>query len=401
MSRPAGWHETQVADAFDVELGKALNSGARRQPQWPYLANQNVQWGEVVLDEVRTMHFSEGERRKYRLEEGDILVTEGGEIGRTAIWRSPLAECYFQNAVHRLRADLSVVYPEYMSHLMRHEVAAGSFRGLAGQTSIAHLPKSYLETWEFPLPPLEEQRRIAEVLDTVDDAIRSTERLIAKFRTVYLGLAEALLADIEQSPVPLSGHLAAIEAGWSPSCLPESPSPGRWGVLKVSAVTSGRFDETESKALPIRLAPRTHLEVMPGDVLMSRANGVPNLVGVTCQVQTLPTRRLMLSDKTLRLTPRGSVTRRFLNVALSCRQSRRQILRRLGGSTGQGNISQKEIRSLRIAIPPRAKQDSILDTLSSVGGQVLIEERALSKLRLAQAGLRSDLLSGRIRTVAT
>jgi type I restriction enzyme S subunit len=129
----------------------------------------------------------------------------------------------------------------------------------------------------------------------------------------------------ESTQVPLGSLLERIESGWSPECEPQAPGAGEWGVIRVSAVTAGFFDPTQAKRLPVQFAPRPSLEIRPEDLLMARANGASSLVGVTCIVDAAP-ERLLLSDKVLRLVPRPDVADpRFLNLALSSINVRRQV----------------------------------------------------------------------------
>ncbi|MGM8888407.1 restriction endonuclease subunit S, partial [Psychrobacter sp. 1U2] len=107
---PKGWALLTVGDIFDVQLGKMLNKAAKeKQPQLHYLGNSNVRWGEFELSELNSMYFSEREINKYKLEFNDILVCEGGEVGRCAIWERHNSQILYQKALHRLRVKGEVV----------------------------------------------------------------------------------------------------------------------------------------------------------------------------------------------------------------------------------------------------------------------------------------------------
>jgi type I restriction enzyme, S subunit len=81
-------------------------------PQF-YLANVNVRWGQFDLSDLRTMDFSDADRREFDLRDGDVLVCEGGEVGRCAIWKEQIKDIYFQKALHRVRVDRTRMTPEY------------------------------------------------------------------------------------------------------------------------------------------------------------------------------------------------------------------------------------------------------------------------------------------------
>ncbi|MFD7970043.1 restriction endonuclease subunit S domain-containing protein [Streptomyces clavifer] len=206
---------------------------------------------------------------------------------------------------------------------------------------------------------------------------------------------EVNLSGPEQSysSVPLGALLGRIESGWSPSCDSIPPAADEWGVLKVSAVSSGRFAESEAKRLPEGLAARPDLEVRPGDVLLTRANGVRSLVGVACYVSATRT-GLMLSDKTLRVVPKTSMDSAYLAVLLSSQSVRRQIGSLLNGGTGQNNISQADVRGLQVPDVPLDEQRRIVAVHAAFERRIGALVRELGKFDALRRGLRDDCLSG-------
>lgn len=197
------WPRVPLGEVFDVQLGKMLGAGSDHGDQFQYLANRNVQWGRIVIDQLGTMNFSAAERQRYRLRSGDLLVCEGGEVGRAALWSEELPECYFQNALHRLRAT-GRADPRFMRYYFEFAAMAGSFRALTGQTSIGHLTRANLVRWNVRLPPSEEQRRIADILDIMDETVQATERVIRKLEQIR----EGLLLDLLDMYFPGDGPLA-------------------------------------------------------------------------------------------------------------------------------------------------------------------------------------------------
>ena len=100
---PEDWETSSVGDEFTIQLGKMLDSERNIGVRKPYLGNRAVQWDQVDISDLSTVPMTQGDLKKFRLKKGDILVCEGGEVGRAAIWNSPLSECYYQKALHRLR----------------------------------------------------------------------------------------------------------------------------------------------------------------------------------------------------------------------------------------------------------------------------------------------------------
>ena len=179
-------------------LDAAKNTGVSK----PYIGNRSVQWGRIDMTGVDTVAMTSGDLRRFRLRSSDLLVCEGGEIGRAAIWDEPVRECYFQKALHRLRPARGYddVYP-MMSMLLLWK-STGYLTDHVTQPSIAHLPKDKFEIVPLPVPTAAEQRAIAAVLSDVDELIGSLEALIAKKRTIKQGMTQQLLSGSIRLPIP-------------------------------------------------------------------------------------------------------------------------------------------------------------------------------------------------------
>lgn len=394
---------TEVRNVGDVRMGKQLSPASRDAPgQFPYLRVANVHLGRIDYADVNTMGFTGAERETYGLKPGDILLNEGQSlelVGRSAIYDGAEGKFCFQNTLIRFRPGADVL-PAYAQVVFERWLATGVFAAIAKQTtSIAHLGGDRFGALLFPLIPVAAQRRIVEVIDSFTELKRGTEASIAKLRsTRQAALMSAIESEIpsgEERAVSLSSLLERIEAGWSPACEAVPPGPDEWGVIRVSAVTSGYFSPNESKRLPHGLSPRMDLEVRPGDLLMARANGARSLVGVVCLVGRTRA-KLMLSDKTLRLIPNEERSNAdYLFTILSGEAVRAQVEALLSGSTGQGNISQTAVRRLLVPNVPRAGQRKVVALARSFDEQISSELEELAKLHRISQGLADDLLSGR------
>jgi type I restriction enzyme, S subunit len=153
---PLGWVVQSLDQVWDSQLGKMLSPKARigGSPR-PYLRNANVQWGRVDLRDLSEMSFQDGDYERYGLRPGDILICEGGEVGRTAIWKGELPQCYYQKALHRLRQRGQPMNPEFFSYHMMHAfLIRNSYGEVDTVTTIAHLPGVKLKTLPLPFRPL-------------------------------------------------------------------------------------------------------------------------------------------------------------------------------------------------------------------------------------------------------
>jgi type I restriction enzyme, S subunit len=162
------WKWQRVDSLFDLQLGKMSSKKAREgSEQTPYIKNNNVLWDNFVLDILPTMSFSATERQKFSLIPGDLLVCEGGEIGRTAIWKDVGLEIVYQKALHRLRPLDDRVSPGFFLHYLRYCAFSGTLDKIATGTTILHLPQERLATLRLPFPGIREQQSIAGSFDEV------------------------------------------------------------------------------------------------------------------------------------------------------------------------------------------------------------------------------------------
>jgi len=191
---PESWNIEPIAKLFKMELGKMLNKSAKcgKYPK-PYLGNKNVQWDWIDISDLETMDFSPKEQRHFRLKKDDILICEGGEVGRAALWKNELTECYFQKAIHRLTPKDQRIIPEFMIYYMRFVTSNGLLLNLTSQTSIAHLTQEKLAELPVCFPKPDEMRQIITLLGTQTSLIETEQAQLVKFHKLKTGLMQDLL----------------------------------------------------------------------------------------------------------------------------------------------------------------------------------------------------------------
>ena len=180
---PAHWDIAPVYARCEVALGKMLD--AKRvtgESSGKYLRNIDVQWDAVNTESLPEMDFPRSERARYRLRRGDLLVCEGGEVGRTAIWGGELDECFYQKAIHRVRPGSDREIPRFLYFLMHAMAKRGVFTAGGNPNTIDHLTAVQLRHYRAPFPAANEQRAIADLLDRetakIDALVARKERLI-------------------------------------------------------------------------------------------------------------------------------------------------------------------------------------------------------------------------------
>ena len=186
------WEDSTVGREFDVALGKMLDSDKNTGITKPYIGNRAVQWGRIDTAELRTVRLSRGDMERYRLEKGDLLVCEGGEVGRAAVWNSPLDECYYQKALHRLRSRRGM-NSQFMAATLELWARQGALENYVTQTSIAHLPRERFIGVPLRVPPIPEQTAIATVLSDMDAELVALEERRDKTRALKQAMMQELL----------------------------------------------------------------------------------------------------------------------------------------------------------------------------------------------------------------
>ena len=160
---PDSWEWVRLGELFQHNTGKALNASNRTGQLKQYITTSNLYWDRFELDNLKEMHFSESEVEKCTVIKGDLLVCEGGDIGRAAIWLYDYPMC-IQNHIHRLRAYLPLCtrFFYYLFDLYKHAGWIGG-KGIG----IQGLSSNAIHSLLFPFPPLAEQYRIADAIDTM------------------------------------------------------------------------------------------------------------------------------------------------------------------------------------------------------------------------------------------
>lgn len=163
---PEHWAATHVKVGYDVQLGKMLSPRPSRASdvKMPYLRAANVQWNGVDTGDVKEMWFSHSELRDFEIEDGDLLVCEGGDVGRAAIWDGSISPCFIQNSLHRTRPHEGFSN-RFLYYWLFFAKELGIIDLLCSKATISHFTKEKYRGLELLAPPLDEQESISRQLD--------------------------------------------------------------------------------------------------------------------------------------------------------------------------------------------------------------------------------------------
>lgn len=296
---------------------------------------------------------------KLLFKTGDII------FGRRRAYQRKLGIAEFDGvcSAHAivLRARPEVVLPEFLPFFMQSDL----FMNRAIEISVGSLSPTInwttLAQQEFALPPLEEQRRIAEVLRAVEEVVISWNETSVRLETLIATVREYILCDENLPRAKLKTCVHSITAGKSVLGIGRPANDHEFGVLKVSAVGSEGFVVSENKVLINADDFIPGLSVHPHDLLITRAN-TRELVGRVCIVPRSYS-NLMLSDKTLRLEVREIIgDKKYLFQVLQSNEARLQIEAVASGTGGaMKNISQVQIMNLTIPLPDIEIQNELAE----------------------------------------
>lgn len=160
---PDNWEWCSLLNVAKVELGKTLDSAKNTGNYYPYLRSVNVRWNKVDLSDLKEMRFEPEELKRYTVKCNDLLICEGGDVGRSCVWTDD-KEILYQNALHRVRF-YGECNPFYFMYYMMYYESRGIIKALCKGVTIKHLTGNLLSLTPFALPPLKEQNRIVENLN--------------------------------------------------------------------------------------------------------------------------------------------------------------------------------------------------------------------------------------------
>ena len=192
---PEDWEVIKFGDVFEIQQGKALSSKNNQIGKpLPFLRTSNILWGKIKFDTLDKMYFTEKEQTKLMLKKGDLLICEGGEIGKTAIWKDHKEKIFFQNHIFRARPIKKYVHSLFYMYWIQYAIKQKKmYIGYGNKTTIPNLSKRRLSSFLIPLPPIDEQKQIAEILSKIDQKIEAEENKKEALEKLFKSLLNNLM----------------------------------------------------------------------------------------------------------------------------------------------------------------------------------------------------------------
>lgn len=402
--------------ASEMCLGKMLDKEKNRGDLQPYLRNVNVRWFAFDLADLKEMRFEDKEVEKFSLRPGDLVICEGGEPGRAAVWTGQVGGAKIQKALHRVRFREDEFDPYFAMYYLYFGTLSKRFEEAYTGTTISHLTGKALQRLPFPVPPINEQRRIVakveELFSIIDAGVATLKRVQAKLKRYRASVLKAavegklteawradhpltepaidLLKRIQPPPRPnrfasrstdlIVGH-AGLAVGH-----PGTPLPSTWAWSLLADVARLESGHTPS---------RNHPEWWGGDIPWIGIADAREHDGGVIHETFQQTNKFGIANSAARVLPASTVclsrtasvgyvivtgkpmatSQDFVNWI--CTEAiepgwlktvlkvDRNVLLRFGKGSVHKTIYFPEVLSFHIAVPPKAEQAAIVEEVEA------------------------------------
>lgn len=420
---PEDWEVVSIRKAGQVQGGRQRSPHNVGDP-CKYLRVANVFDGFLETGDILEMPFTTTEKERFLLRHGDILLNEGQSIdlvGRSAIYRGIPDQCCFQNTLIRFRANRNTCV-EFAQLVFQQYLRIGVFASIALQTtSIAHLGAGRFASLKILLPPLPEQKSIADALSDADALIESLEQLIAKKRHIKQGAMQVLLTGKRR----LNGFANAT-IGYKQTDVGMIPED--WDITNLASVCSepmqnGVFYKPSHKGVGVKLInvgdlykrtpidtdslelfdadenEKERFKVEDGDLFFTRSSVVPSGIAHCNIYKSNRSESVVFDSHVIRVRPDNrKVAPSYLFRFCVASVARKYLVSRAKTAT-MTTIDQSVLSKCPVFLPAKAEQETIAEVLSDMDAEIAALETKLAKYRQIKQGMMHNLLTGRIRLV--
>lgn len=379
----------EILNGYAFKSEKYVDTGIR------IIRISNVQKG-YIEDNMPVFYPSDDINSvKYQLFEGDILLSLTGNVGRVGILEKKFVPAALNQRVACLRIkDNNILYKPYLFNFLNsdffEERCIFSAKGVAQK----NMSTEWLKDYQIPLLPIEEQQKIAAVLDKVSDLIAKRRQQLEKLDLLVKARFVEMFGDPVSNPkgwmmIPLKECLTGIDNGQSFICSNQSRHYEWPAILKLSAVTYGEYRPDENKALLNISQFIKSAEIHAGDLLFTRKN-TPDLVGMAAYVYHSPS-NLMMPDLIFRLNTKENCAKIFLWQLINHNLFRSKIQSIASGTAkSMSNISKERLLKLKIYLPPIELQNQFSDFVEQTEKTKTSIKTSLAKLETLKKALMQE-----------
>jgi type I restriction enzyme S subunit len=371
---PDGWTVSTVGELGQVQLGKMLDRAKNQGSPVSYLRNISVRWFDFALEDLKSVRVSDEELARFSVEDGDLFICEGGEPGRCAVWRNGSNTMVYQKALHRFRTK-GAILPVLLMYRLRQEAEIGRLHEWFSGSTIKHLTRENFVKFEVPVPPLAEQKRIADKLEAVlgrVDACRArldrVPALLKRFRQSVLAAATSgKLTEEWRMTNGVNDEWESKELG---SLTFDGPKNGLYKsstsygqgvrILRIDNFYAGYTSSWEGlKRLTVSDAELNDFGLEVGDIVVNRVNSMSHL-GKSALIRDLPEPCVFESNMMRLRLHVTQIMPEFGILVLTSVSGIGQLQQNAKQAVNQASINQTDVKSVKVALPTLPEQQEIV-----------------------------------------
>lgn len=371
------------------DVASYMNGYAFKPSDWSDTGLPIIRIQDLTGNSYQANRYNGEYALKYEVNQGDVLISWSASLG-VYVWQGEKA--LLNQHIFKVIFDKTEISKSFFVHQVENILEKASSE--AHGATMKHLTKPVFDALPFYLPPLDEQRKIAAVLDKVSDLIAKRRQQLDKLDELIKARFVEMFGDPVSNPkgwqlVPLGECVTTIDNGKSFVCSNETRKNEWPAILKLSAVTYGEYNSNENKALLDSSQFIENAEVHSGDLLFTRKN-TPELVGMAAYVYSSPA-KLMMPDLIFRLNTKDNCSKIFLWQLINHELFRKNIQNIASGSAkSMSNISKERLMQLVIYLPPIKLQNHFAAFVEQTEKTKTTISKSLEKLETLKKALMQE-----------
>ena len=361
-----GWAYRKLGEVCESDLGKTLNSSKDTGEMRPYLCAINILWDKIDFTTLKQTRFEESELERYTVRKGDLLICEGGDIGRAAIWDKDYSIQY-QNALHRVRFTDSVA-PRFCLYFFMYLKNSGILDGRYGKgITIKHLVKSSLMSIPIPVAPIDNQLSIVTELDKINELIGLKKSQLSDLDR----LAQSIFYDMFGDPVKgikferstIGNVITNIKYGTG---SPPQFSDSGFCFIRATNIKNGHIDSKDMMYIDANEASRIEKCRLSSNDLIIVRSGVN--AGDTSNIPAEYVGHYAGYDIIITVN-KELVNTTYINGVLNNKDYVRMIIKPLTRRAAQPHLNSQQVQGMSIPLPPLPLQQSFAARITAIEQQ--------------------------------
>ena len=376
----------KIGDVCDILNGYAFKSENYVDSGIRIIRISNVQKGYIEDSTPAFYSFDTMGLSKFMLEEGDLLMSLTGNVGRVAILEKELLPAALNQRVACLRLKSNKITKSYLFHFLNSSFFEQQCIMASNGVAQKNMSTEWLKDYEIPLYTPNQQEEIVTVLNAAQSILSSRRQQLQKLDELVKARFVELFGELDKNPYgwklsSLGALIASCEAGWSGTGTQRKKRDGEVAVLKVSAVTKGYFIPSECKVLDNQSNIKKYIYPQTGDLLFSRAN-TREMVGATVVItEDFPEH--ILPDKLWKIRFVEAANVWYMKYALSSKPIRSIFSSISTGTSGSMyNVSMEKFKSIEIPLPPLNLQNQFAAFVTQTDKSKAVIQKALAEAQL-------------------